>query len=181
MYHIKSDKRSGNSAKLICEGLATMLNEKSYRDITISDVCSHCGIARTTFYRLFDTLDDVLLYQFDALFETSIAQYRSGSSPAGSYAYIILNIALSNRALIAALIASGRTDLFDFSTRLKETQLLQDIGLTLEEPNRRYCTAMLNAMLLSVVKTWVESGGKEPVAELYEILKTNLAMTLHYL
>ena len=181
MYHIKSDKRSHKSAALICEGLAAMLNEKSYRDITISDVCSCCGIARTTFYRLFDTLDDVLLYQFDGLFETGIAQYRSDSDSVWSYAYILLSIAISDRSLIAALIASGRTDLFDFSARLKEQQLLHDIGLTLKEPNRRYCTAMLNAMLLSTIKIWIKNGGMESVDELYEILKTNLAMILKYL
>lgn len=153
-----------------------MLNEKSYRDITISDVCSHCGIARTTFYRLFDTLDDVLLYQFDGLFETGIIQYRSGNASAHTYAYILLSIALSDRSLITALIASGRTDLFDFSTRLKTPQLLHDMGLMLEETNRQYCTAMLNAMLLSIVKVWVENGCCEPVGMLYERLKSDLTL-----
>ena len=181
MYHIKSDKRSHKSAALLCEGLAAMLREKSYQEITISDVCSHCGIARTTFYRLFDTLDDVLLYQFDRLFEAGITQSQNHNVPTSSYAYSILKIALSDRALIAALIASGRTDLFDFSTRLKEQQLLHNIGLTLEEPNLRYCTAMLNAMLLSIVKVWVENGNEESVEDLYERSKANLATILKYL
>lgn len=181
MYHIKSDKRSGKSAKLICEGLAAMLNKKSYCDITISDVCACCGIARTTFYRLFDTMDDVLLYQFDGLFEAGIAQYRSGSDPARSYAYIILNIALSDRALVTALIAGGRTDLFDFSSRLKENQMLQDIGLTLADSERQYCTAMLNAILISAIKVWIKNGGMESVDELYESLKMNVSVILKYL
>lgn len=181
MYHIKSDKRSRKSAELICEGLAGMLKEKDSREITISDVCSRCGIARTTFYRLFDTLDDVLLYQFDTLFETGMAQYRSNGDPACSYAKIFLEIALSDRSLITALIAGGRTDLFDCVTRLKENQLLQGIGLTLADPERRYCTAILNAMLLSVVKVWAENGGKESAGELYEMLRSDIALIGVYL
>ena len=66
MYHIKTDKRSQRSVKLFCEGLAEVLKKKDYQEISISDLCLETGMARTTFYRLFDIIDDVLLYQFDA-------------------------------------------------------------------------------------------------------------------
>lgn len=177
MYHIKQDMRSTGSAKRLCEGLADLLRGKSYGEISISGVCSSCGVARTTFYRLFDTLDDVLLYQFDTLFAESIEQYQKQENrDDGSYARIILRIALVDPALITALVSSGRTDLFDFSARLKEERLIQDMRISLDGINRRYCTAMLNAILLSAVKTWIETGCRETADELYQILKTNIAL-----
>ena len=88
MYHIKHDKRVYKSANLICDGLAEMLKVKSYDEISITDVCNINGIARTTFYRLFDTLDDVL-YQFDNLFEQSINKYKKDSDLGKSYAKMI--------------------------------------------------------------------------------------------
>ena len=89
MYHIKHDKRVYKSANLICDGLAEMLKVKSYDEISITDVCNINGIARTTFYRLFGTLDDVLLYQFDNLFEQSINKYKKDSDLGKSYAKMI--------------------------------------------------------------------------------------------
>lgn len=177
MYHIKRDKRSAASAKLLCDGLADMLKSKNYSDISISDICSSCGIARTTFYRLFDTLDDILLYQFDTLFEESIAQYQKRDDRNNSsYARIILHIALLDPALITTLVSSGRSDLFDFATRLKEDVLIRDMQIEIDPVNRRYCTAMLNAMMLAALKTWIENGCKETADELYQILKSNLLL-----
>ena len=87
-----------------------------YGEIGITDVCAPRGVARTTFYRLFDTLDDVLIYQFDTLFEESFKQYTASPATEKSYAKILLHIAMSNKPLLTAIIHSGRNDLFDFST-----------------------------------------------------------------
>lgn len=38
MYHIKEDKRSKTSAKLIVSGLYNCLKHKKFDDITISDI-----------------------------------------------------------------------------------------------------------------------------------------------
>lgn len=174
MYHIKEDKRSKKSSTLICEGLASMLNKKSYPDITISDICQECHLARTTFYRLFDTIDDVLLYQFDTLFEESLNEYFTSSYSNQSYAKTILEIALNNHSLIQALIFSNRTDLFDFSTRKKEDSIIENMNLQINKKERMYCTSMLNSMIFAVIKTWMQNGCMETSDELYQIIKKNL-------
>lgn len=181
MYHIKDDQRSKKSAELLCHGLATVLHRKAYDEITISDACSACGIARTTFYRLFDTLDDVLLYQFDLLFEESIREYQQSKKQDKSYARFILQAAMDNQALTVILVNSGRLDLFDFSTRANEAALLQKLHLDLDDQRRRYCTPMLNAMVFALIRTWAANGCKETTEELYALLKTNLELIEKYL
>ena len=176
MYHIKNDKRSGKSAAAFCKSLAVLLNKKPYDEISISDICQECGIARTTFYRLFDTIDDILIYQFDGLFEESLESYASQpqSSKKSSYAEIILKIALSNKPLIQAIVSSGRNDLFDFAAREKEYAITQNMNLNINKKERMYCTPMLNAMIFSVIKTWIANGCMETTDELYQIIKKNL-------
>lgn len=170
MYHISNDKRAHRSAALICQGLAEKLQKKPYPEISITDVCAPGGVARTTFYRLFDTLDDVLLYQFDVLFEESLRQYSAG----GSYAKIMLQSAMKDPALTAAIISSGRNDLFDFSTRTREGELLKALRLELSETDRQYCTPMLNQMAYAILRTWVRNGCKETADALYEIMKREI-------
>lgn len=181
MYHIIEDKRVYKSATLICEGLSEILKMKPYAEISITDVCAPKGVARTTFYRLFDTLDDVLLYQFDTLFEDSFRQYTSSPSPEQSYTKILLQIAMSNKALLTAIIHSGRNDLFDFSTRAKENALLQSIHLNIDEQDRTYCRPLLNHIAYAILSTWVNQGCKESSDELYQIMKKEINIIHEYI
>lgn len=174
MYHIKNDKRAYKSAVLISESLADMLKEKKYEEISITDVCVSRGVARTTFYRLFDTLDDVLIYQFDALFEESMKQFVNELNEGKSFSRFMLEIAVSNRALVTAIVDSGRSDLFNFSTRTKELVIIQSMELNINEEDRRYCTPMLTQMAYAIFSTWISMGCKENVDELYGIMKREL-------
>lgn len=175
MYHIKKDKRTYSSAALLCEGLASLLERKPYPEISIADVCAACGVARSTFYRLFDTLDDLLLYQFDSLFEETLAAYQHSGADNGTYARLILTTALRNKPLISAIVHSGRSDLFDFSTRTNEAAVLHTLQMTLGPSEQLYCTPMLNAMIFAVIRTWVAGGCRETAEELYKVLKRNAA------
>ena len=69
MYHIKNDKRSRLSARLIYEGFVTVQKITPYERITISTLTEASGVGRSTFYRLFDGKDDILLYKATHLFK----------------------------------------------------------------------------------------------------------------
>ena len=68
MYHIPNDKRSMVSAFKIYQSIRHILWNKKLEDITIMDIKNESGIARTTFYRLFDNVCDVLEYQLEIYF-----------------------------------------------------------------------------------------------------------------
>lgn len=50
------------SKKMISDALIELLSEKSYSDITITELCAHSQIARRTFYRNFEKVDDALAF-----------------------------------------------------------------------------------------------------------------------
>lgn len=69
MYHISEDQRSKKSAEYIYEALTLLLAERKFSEITISALVKKAGVGRSTFYRCFDTIMDVLQYKSDTLFE----------------------------------------------------------------------------------------------------------------
>ena len=74
MYHIKNDKRAQTSAELICAGLLACMREKPFARITITDVQRASTVSRSTFYRNFDGLEDVLALLCDRGFQTVFAE-----------------------------------------------------------------------------------------------------------
>ena len=70
MYHIKQDRRSRASADEIARGLNTCLKTMPLSAVTITDLHRATGVSRATFYRLFDNIEDVLVYQCDQMLES---------------------------------------------------------------------------------------------------------------
>lgn len=67
MYHIPNDKRAQKSADLIAQGLYKSLEKKPLNNIKVNDIYLNSYVSRATFYRLFDSVYDVLQYQCDSI------------------------------------------------------------------------------------------------------------------
>lgn len=181
MYHIKNDKRAYKSAASITESLFTVLEEKPFQEITIAEVCAPTGIARTTFYRLFDTLDDVLLYQMDQILEEGISEYLDAEGDERPYALFFFETAMKHPTLVKAVVESGRYDLFRFAAREKNDSFLKVLRFTMKGSRLNYCMSMLNAIGYATLRTWVENDCKESPEEVYEMMKQNLKTVSIYL
>lgn len=174
LYHISDDKRARKSASLITEDLMHALESKSFTEISITDVCALHGVARTTFYRLFDTVDDVLVLQFDALFARSLHLFETASREGASFARVILRIAMSDKTLVRAIIASGRSDLFSSSTAKVEGLITQSVGISMDARDMALCNAMLTQFAFIMLKEWVESDCNQSVDEVYALMKREM-------
>lgn len=53
------------SQKMIVDALNKLLKEKNFKDITIRELCYNSGISRQTFYSLFGTKENIILYQLE--------------------------------------------------------------------------------------------------------------------
>ena len=58
-----SNKSALLSQKLISEAMLRLLEDKSFGDISISDLCREAQVSRQTFYSLFGTKENVVLYE----------------------------------------------------------------------------------------------------------------------
>jgi AcrR family transcriptional regulator len=50
------------------EALFQLMGQKSFSQITVTDIAERAGVSRLTFYRNFETKEDILSYHFDQLF-----------------------------------------------------------------------------------------------------------------
>lgn len=66
-----------NSRKWILEALIILMKEKSFDKISVTDITQKAGVARLTFYRNYETKEDVLLDYFKKRLEQYLLEMQS--------------------------------------------------------------------------------------------------------
>lgn len=122
MYHIKSDKRSLQSSQWFFEALEQLMLEKEYSQIKVVDLADKAKLGRTTFYRNFDTIDDVLSMKCDEKFlglrNYFKEYYKSGIHPNKDFFlkpflnYWYVN---SNSSILELIIKANKLDIIKVS------------------------------------------------------------------
>ena len=174
MYHIKSDRRSQKSAHFITEGLLACLKEKPLSMISITDLSKKSYISRSTFYRLFDNIEDVLVYMLENSFR-ELADSLEHNNTANLFTRAI-EICYDNPDLIKVIFQANKYDLL-FTTYEK----MMNIYLKNNEPasgqNRvkiYYNFAILAGLLIGTLHAWVKDGQKETIRELCSKASTSI-------
>lgn len=116
-YHIKNNKRSMQSSRWLFEALAQLMEGKDYEEITVTDIVEKAKLGRTTFYRNFDTIDDILRMKCDEKFEelhTYIINYfrTNTNEPKPPFTKPYLRFWYIHSNIIELLIKAKRLDIF---------------------------------------------------------------------
>lgn len=176
MYHIKADKRSIASIELIYQGLVKLLRIKPLELISISELTEVSGVGRTTFYRSFDGLDDVLRMKCDqtlTAFFTHLLDFSNTNPLIGNVPFIrpFLEFWVEDATLIEVLIMAHRMDLF------KETFLRMAKGSQIRFPAfpdpqlDPFMQAIKFELSLTILTQWVQQGKSIPPQRLMEALQ----------
>lgn len=182
MYHIKPDKRSQNSARLIADGLYVCLKSKNLSDITISDINRASTVSRATFYRLFDNLSDVLEYECDNAFSQMIKQYHENkpySENKSSFESLFTSFMeywTKHIDLLDALVDCNRIDIMS-SVFMKHTDEIKEIlvpNANLSPKELDYFVSTATGAILGVFLSWTKRGKKENSDELIYLLKKSI-------
>lgn len=169
MYHIKEDRRSQASAAAIVRGMQECLKTIPLKSITVSDLYRASGISRATFYRLFDTPDDVLHYQLNQM----ISSMDSTGNPMEHLEKTIAQ-GMQYHEFIKALVDNRRIDLL-FEYTEKNFRVLDQQGAILptdmEKLEREYLLTHLSMSMVATLITWSRNGRKESAAEVADYLR----------
>lgn len=65
---MKQNKQSERSRQWLIDALLALMETKSYDSITVTDITNKAGVARLTFYRHFESKEQILLTHFEILF-----------------------------------------------------------------------------------------------------------------
>lgn len=174
MYHISNDKRAVQSADLIYNGLLQCLEKKPFDQITVTDVQKVSGVARTTIYRCFDNLSDILYWRCDLAFREALHSIEPMITPnelelmQGYFAYWI-----EHSDILKLLMDINRQDII-YACHMRNAELLaQSYGKLpgMDETNARYFMAIRTGVTISVLKAWLDGGRKDTAVKLLNILK----------
>ncbi|MGM9631552.1 MAG: TetR/AcrR family transcriptional regulator [Eubacteriales bacterium] len=177
MYHISNDKRALQSSELIYNGLLKCLLKKPFDQVTISDLQKASGIARSTFYRAFDNLSDVLYWKCDTCFNEVLGNYcpkpfQSELDLARHY----FDYWINHSDILELLMKINRQDII-YACHMKNAEVLQqhfgDLpGINMQHGN--YFIAIRTGFTISILTVWLKGGRKESADELVQIIEEQL-------
>ena len=179
MYHISKDKRAVQSAELIWKGLEQCLQEKPFNKIRIADINEKSYISRATFYRLFDGIEDVLVYECDCIFAAvseELAQTRFSSNR--ELFLFFIHRWLEHKALIKALAENNLTSII-YDTHMKNRELVKAVYVReddLSPDEADYLVSILTNIIPAVMNIWYEHGQKESETEILRIASKSIAI-----
>lgn len=172
MYHVKTDKRSQTSCKLIIEGVNRCLQKKNFNDLTITDVQKESTVGRATFYRLFDNLTDVLAYQCDKNFSEAI-DIENKDLTYEEHIKVFITHWMKESDLLETVIQSGHVELI-LQAHSRSLDALKRGFLEnndIPEADSDYFSYVMPGVMIGILTAWVKRGKKESAEDLVAFLK----------
>lgn len=179
MYHISNDKRAQKSAELIWQGMEQCLREKSFHKLRICDIHQKSYISRATFYRLFDDLQDVLVYECDQIY-SQLAETVQNTEIHSKQDFFVLLVEkwMAQEVLIQTLVENNLTGIL-YETHMKNRDFMKKIFLKdtfLSEQEADYMTSLLANIIPAAMHTWYLHGRRETPVEVYRAVSRSLHM-----
>lgn len=179
MYQKKNDKRSIQSSEWIYEALKTLMLDKEYSKITITDIVNKANLGRTTFYRNFDCIDDVLKMKCDEKFNEfrkyCIDYYKLNSISDKSFLTPFLKYWYKNSEIVELLIKANRENILKQCLTEEVTFFINSSSIdknTTISSHINYFISMIVSNSISILTEWISNGKDIPPNELANIIIT---------
>ena len=153
MAELKNNKKALESQRMIYKSLRRILLVKPLADITVTDIKEDCNISRTTFYRNFQNVTDVLEVMLDYFYN----RYLENRVTMQDQLLFFLEYWKNHRDLINIIATQNEAIL----KRIMKKYLSFDDEFLL---NIKY------SIFTSILCTWSQNPSKTP-EELYTTLK----------
>lgn len=180
MYHIKKDKRSVHSAKVLYQALVQELKLNQLDQISVSTLVKKAMVGRSTFYRNFDEPADILQWKCDSLFQHVMDKFKhkldQGSSGRFDFIREVFEYGRQHYEVLEVLIANSRIDIIENSTRSITDYLKRnDDTKVVSSPYYQYSINIRLSILVGLMITWIHRGKEESIDDLIQILIRTLA------
>ena len=179
MYHLTSNKKTHQSAELIYQALSRLIRTKTLDSISIKDLVEEAGIGRATFYRLFDSLEDVLHYKCDAAFidlKHYIQTFRKSeqlTGPINSTSLLkpLLRYWYLDSFVIEVIIKANRLDILLTNVEKMFSMMFTQLNLQNDTDfQEEYFISIRTGILFNILITWIKNKKDIPPDTLADIL-----------
>ncbi len=148
----------------ITESLLTLLEDKAIEDISISELCGNAGIGRASFYRNFNSKEDILRAYINKLFDGWKSDWEKNNSiPLSSCIGMIFGHFEQHR------------DFYHLLNKRHLIYLLKDVILDIMElkpdlpKGEVYAKAFVAYSLYGWIEVWFQRGMQESAEEMKQL------------
>lgn len=170
MYRIPNDARAQKSAQLICKGLEACLAEKPLSETRVADIHRKCFVSRSTFYRLFDSINDVIAYQCDLIFAEIVKMIDQKTfSTQKEKAVCCAKVWLKHPPFVKALVDNDLGWMI-YQTHDKHFASLSNLYPEEFQYGRLsvYFISILSSIISTAMSVYIKNGSTETIEEAYD-------------
>ena len=164
--------------KRMADAFVDLLSQKSYADITVTDIVNTAQVARVSFYRNFNSISDVVDYITDELANEFIDKIlpvlnSNDENKWREFLFDFINNALNNRGKIEAINLQNTAVLFSHLNTKMQMYVNVNSNKTISDKYTSYVKACL---INNVVKKWIDDGMVETPEEIINYLMSFITL-----
>lgn len=173
----KQDKRSRRTRAWLLETLLKLLENKKYSEITITELTEKADIARQTFYRNYDSMDDILLSRLNEIVDEYLAKVFKNleTKKDPDWDFEVRQLILlwqKNEVLFRALQKAG----LDYQVMEKLSHLFNRFHMKAQnlkelDDRHQYLVYYLAGGVFMVLNKWFENDMKFPMELLTDLFR----------
>lgn len=164
----RRDKRvlaNERTKRRIIRALVRLMNEKHFSDITVSDIVTRAGVARASYYRNFDSKEDIIA-SAGAIIIDDFRQKTIGEDRSVLEYDSILRMFRYFRAYRSTLLTLHKAGFTALYMRMFGEFIEDAAGDMPYDDILRYCLPFYSGAVFTVFVTWLEEGMKETPEEM---------------
>ena len=174
MYHISKDIRAKKSAELITEGLIQCGKQRMISEISISDIQKITSVSRSTFYRLFDNILDVLFYHSDEIINELLeSMWSFNQRNMHEVVIFFIQAWMKHAEFLEILEKNGYMNVLCNAHR-QHMDILQNlfrVDTDIDEWTQDYLVNIMVEMLPAAMTVWIQHGKREDAQQVYAKLQ----------
>ena len=174
---LKRQKQAGQTIYLktcLRDSFFSLLEEKSTENISISEIVKLAGLSRMSFYRYYQTKDDIIRQYIDDSFQEFMEELKN--NPVRDIqvpATLLFCYFRSNKTRIKLLIEQGLFHLFfeSFAHFLQASNLVINSEPNIPEESLKYYYQYTSGGILNLIEGWMRGDMKESDEEMALVLR----------
>lgn len=165
------------SQKLILDTMNKLMTEKDFKDISVSELCSRSGVSRQTFYSLFGTKENILLYHLDLINNTKPDHNDGTVMKLDDICRNYAKYVSSNYSTLKTLIENDLTEVL-YQLFIQTMSACSQGFLDLTEEDKEYASMYMSAGLCRLTQKYINEHKQPDEKELtrisYAIMSGNI-------
>ena len=157
---------SNLTKKALLVAFGELLEEKHFKDITITDITSRCGLNRMTFYYHFDNIYELMIWGLEAQMREVSKDYINYENWKTGYLRVFY-FALERKTYIKKIFQTlEQENLEHYLNKIAERMVLAVIEdkcgeKKIKEDDKLFTAQVMSYVLVGILMSWVSRGMKE--------------------